>query len=1088
MVRGLVSPKGIPLFKYCTTELELETLVKILKGYKRERSNPAFEVYWCAGTCLYIAEQFRRNYDSNWSWKVFDNALELNFSANEHKGLVDKGLKFWGRPIRYRVNGADYLGSLFAEGGLPWKLLQSEGHGFGRAIKAGLKHYHECNRDGHDLASVICEYGQYFPQSFQNNEKYQLLTKVVETLMLLAEQHSLNDHEDPAAYLNSHFPQWRDEFPLPLGEENGYALVNEWLRDASVRLEERMRAEEMVRYFTCEHRLDGSMESARLQAEVRLAPSLEVKLDGRRLSTTRVELALYEGGQMILTLGAAYGRQKGDVLFIKLPVEVVKCRRKDTEKPLFLVCSCAGEKLSMHTIQFSEVDWNQLPAVFVEKDQELLFVGIASVQAQAEKVFLRVPAFMKVQSVDPLIYDEAGGVWYSLSDRTVIHDSGSNYVIEPGSLTATERVEFQGVLSPYDTLPIATWLGCPRCMLLTDSGEMGQPDAYRINNQIVQSIDSLPLLGCFRMDVLGPNQEVLARRKLGVLPNDFSIMSMPASSQVPARVMINTMQRLNVRVLNDNLCSNISRDGGGATVELMVVDRQPDQVLLEVSDPRSHSDAIVIRLPYPEEGVQLLAADGKLFDKRELTVDRILGMSLVMTPPSGTTQTFHLSLGLMGRTVGLEKHYAYSAKNSSIEVSLFSLYDDILSLLSTSSEQDAVIRCRVETTRMLQQFDIRRYEARICFTKGDKDYFELVDQNGQPLSYRTEGAKVMAMQVQTPEAAPVALHPQAIQDFTTGVFELPQRLQKDGPWLLYPAEESIVFFRPAIYLSNVVIGALDNEHEIKTLNSAARYYHPVQNPDVFTGVFDVMAGHFLHSSWLYLIELKGRYPHIPLSAFESWKHLTQHPEAMALALFRLEMSASFAVRLQQELAVIWEAVTFEQWKKAAQLYIQGVSQQFGIPEEVVKANALKRMQQLSVAVPVFKELAGELCEANLETAKGVPLTLVLPIWLRDLRARQEDAQWPINLQEPLTSWMQQQEDYAWMLGLEMPSYMRSVCFMPVFAACLTAGLADVSELAVEEASLRFGFRVLSDFDRDGWYEPVYSATLSGLLHAKGGHS
>ena len=34
-------------------------------------------------------------------------------------------------------------------------------------------------------------------------------------------------------------------------------------------------------------------------------------------------------------------------------------------------------------------------------------------------------------------------------------------------------------------------------------------------------------------------------------------------------------------------------------------------------------------------------------------------------------------------------------------------------------------------------------------------------------------------------------------------------------------------------------------------------------------------------------------------------------------------------------------------------------------------------------------------------------------------------------------------------------------------------------------ALRFSFRVLSDFDRNGWYEPVYSATLSGLLHAKG---
>ena len=147
------------------------------------------------------------------------------------------------------------MGSLFAEGGLPWKLLQNERHGFGRAIKAGLKYYHEYKRDGGDIVQVIREYGQYFPQSFKNDEKYQLLASIAETLMVLAEQHGLDQQEDPASFLNRHLPQWRDEFPLPLEEDNGFALVNEWLRDAGSRLEERKRTEEMARQFTCEHRL-----------------------------------------------------------------------------------------------------------------------------------------------------------------------------------------------------------------------------------------------------------------------------------------------------------------------------------------------------------------------------------------------------------------------------------------------------------------------------------------------------------------------------------------------------------------------------------------------------------------------------------------------------------------------------------------------------------------------------------------------------------------------------------------------------------------------------------------------------------------
>ncbi|PSL13082.1 hypothetical protein CLV44_11479 [Marinobacterium halophilum] len=1086
--RGCTAPSGLPLYSYATTDNELQMLSVLLSVCPEERESIISGTYWAAGYCLFVAERYRRQYDANWSWQAFDSELELSLQPIEHKGLVKRGLDFWGRPIRYRAHGADYLGSLFAEGGLPWKLLQSEGHGFGRAIKSGIRHYHECKRDGRDIAQVICEYGQYFPQSFQNEEKYQLLARVIETLMLLAEQHALDEQDDPAAYLNSHYPQWRDEFPLPLEEENGHSLVNEWLRDAGVRLEERKRAEEMARYFTCEHRIDGSIELARLLAEVRLAPSLQVKLDGRKLSTTRVELALYEGDQMVLKLGAAYGRLEGDVLAVKLPAEVVKCRRKSPDKPLFLVCSCAGERLDTHTIQFSEVDWNQLPAVFVEEGDEVYLVGIASVKAKAPEVLLRVPVSMKIEGMPSVAADAEVGFWYRVSQPTIISDAGASYLIEPGSSSAAERVEFQGVLSPYETLPIATWLGWPRCMLASASAEGRRPESYRVNDQVFQSIDSLPLVGSFKVEVLGPDQQVLARRKLGVLPRDFSIASLPASSQVPARISIRTVQGLKVRVLNESLHTEVRREGSTTTVELTPVDQQPDRVLLEISDQRNHADGIVIRLPYPEEGVQLVEDDGSLFRAHDLTLDRILGMSLVMTPPPGRTQTFHLSLELMGRAAGLEKRYTYDVKSTSTQVSLFSLYDDILSLFSCSAEQDAVVRCKIETSRPLKQLDIRRYSAEIRFTGGLGQFFELTDHNLQPLVHRAEGTVVMAMKVQTPEEAPVELQPQSIQSLTTGVFELPARLQKDGPWLLYPAEGSATFFRPALHVPDVAACTPDDGQVIKTLNSAARYYHPRLRPDVFNDVLDDMSVHFLHSSWLYLTELKQRYKHVPLSAFESWKHLSRHPQALALAVFRLEMDARFAERLQQELAVIWEAITVEQWKSALLVYVQGVSQQFGIPEEMVKSSAKSRMGLLSVQVPLFKDFSGELCASEGESIRKVPLEFVLPDWLSKLRMRQEDAQWPVILNEALSNWVRQHEDYAWMRGLEMPGYMRSVFYMPVFAACLTAGVASLSELEAEEAALRFGFRVLSDFDRDGWYGPVYSATLSGLLHAKGSHS
>ncbi|ANG63068.1 hypothetical protein A8C75_11685 [Marinobacterium aestuarii] len=1003
-------------------------------------------------------------------------------------------MAFWNRPVRYRTHGADYLGSLFAEGGLPWKLIQNDSHGFGRAVKAGLRRYHQCRSEGRDLVQVIREYSGYFPQSFQTDEKCQLLASIVETLMMLAEPHDLSGKDDPAGYLNLHYPQWRAEFPLPLEEDNGYTLVNEWLRDAGVRLAERKRSEAMARYFTCEHLLDGRPERGRLLAEVTLAPSLQLKLDGRKLGSTRIELALYEGEQLVLKLGAAYGRLERDALEIKLPAQALQCRRRSPENPLLLTCWCAGEKLHSVTIQSSEVDWHQLPTTFVEDDDDIRLVGTASVRSEASSVLVRIPPHLQIQnpSVSLDTTDSEGGRWYRIEGHTVITDQGSSYIIEPGCSTGAERVELLGVLSPYDTLPVATWLGWPGFALRNSASDEKQPQALRIDNRLVSQLNGHAGIGSFRVDLLGEERQVVARRKVGVLPRDLSISAMSASSMTPARVLIKSSYVLDVAVLNDSLRADIRKEPGAVTVFLVPDEchRRPERVLLRISDPDTHADGVVIRLPYPEEGALLLGPDGKLFEEQHLNIGRILGMTLVMTPAPSARQPFHLSLELMGSGGALRRHYTYDAANASVQISLFSFYDDLQSLFSSSAEQDALVRVRVETSRQLKQFYIRRYDASIRFTNPPlRTFFELADQNGHSLDLGAKPATVLAMQVDSPETSPVELQPQVVMEsICTGIFEMPERLQKDGPWLLYPAADSKRFFRPVIYVPDPASLVLDEDKEVTTLQSAARYFHPRLSPDPFDAVLEKMAGNFMHSSWLYLAELKKCYEHIPLSALEAWKHLARHPRAMALAVFRLEMDSHFATRLVQELAVIWERITVSQWMKAVDIYAESLSSQFGIPAEQIRQRAEHRMELLANQVPAFRYLA-----ASIGSGKGaaqtssMPLKAVIPVWLQQMRLQQEDAQWPVNLNESLIRWLKRQDDYAWMLSLPMPGFMLPVCIIPVLSAFITAGCTDLSELTDDDAELRFGIRVLTDFDRNGWYEPVYSAVLSELLKTSRNH-
>ena len=1082
--RGLSGPNGSPLYSYATTDNELQFLSAALAANADERYGPVSGIYWAAGFCIFVSEKYRREYDAHWSWQAFDAELEIQGQPNDRAEWVRLGLKFWQRPLRYLEQRADYLGSLFAEGGLPWRLLQNEQHGFGRAIKAGLSH----RNAGQETVAVIRQFDRYFPKSFQNDSVYQLLASIVGALQRLANEYELDQQSDPAAFLNQHAHGWREHFPLPLEEDNGVALVNEWLVDASVQVKKRQQACDASRAFTCEHWLSSNHASPHLEAKVWLDKSFQIDIEGHLVTNTRVELALYEGERLALKLGVDYGQIEGHLMKVRLPVETASVIRQQPEEPLLLVASCAGERLDTRVIQSSEIDWQHLPAVFVEHDEVTRFVGIASVQYPTTEALLRVPPSMQAPFAEALQTDDLGGHWYRISGTCVLEQDSARYVIEPGKDANKTRVVWQGSMSSRSTLPVASWRGWPRCQLLDTHDQAQEPAGFRVNGRQITTLEALPSAGSFKVEVLGEGQRVVARRTLGILPRDLAISALPASSKAPARLIIRSTTALEVRVLNPELGFSVEHEGLDNRVYIEPNRQAPAFVQLDIRDLRS-PQGVVVRLPYPEEGAQLLKANGEPLTSTGLTLKDVLGTTLALTPPPDVARTFCVTIELMGQTIRLERQYHYRVKNSTSEVSLYSLYDDMLALLSGSAEQDATLRCRVETSQLHKQFYIYPYQAVIQFTNKYCEFFELVDYSNNPLMCRCEGTTAMAMNLAHPESAPVAILPSAPSDVVTGFYEIPKALHQDGPWLLYPAETASIVFRPAIYVPDPAACQVGEETEIRTLHAAARYYHPQHYPRAFDSVLDAMAEDFFHSGWSYMAELKAHYSHLPLSSFESWKHLARYPQTMALAVFRLEITPDFAQRLTYELAMIWEVVTVAQWQAAVRHYVETLEREFGLPASLLVDKAVERMALLSTQVPVFKDFSGILC-AHRQPLPCAPLEMILPQWLNAVRAHHhsddEDA-WPKHLKRSLSQWIHRQEHFNWLFnwlaGSDLPEDTHAVIFMPIFAAHLTAGSVELNTLPAEDAERRFAFRVLSDFERTLWYEPVYSACLSNILNA-----
>lgn len=94
-------------------------------------------------------------------------------------------------------------------------LVSGEQHGFGRAIKRGIKNFYSSDDLKRSLTDLMQDYQKELPQSFQNFETIQLLAAIVHQLMSYAQQIPQEYKREPARYLDQTVPEWNKSIPYP---------------------------------------------------------------------------------------------------------------------------------------------------------------------------------------------------------------------------------------------------------------------------------------------------------------------------------------------------------------------------------------------------------------------------------------------------------------------------------------------------------------------------------------------------------------------------------------------------------------------------------------------------------------------------------------------------------------------------------------------------------------------------------------------------------------------------------------------------------------------------------------------------------
>lgn len=1074
-------PAGKPLYTYQVTEEEYAQLISLLKVASFD-THPAFTKQHptAACFCLFVAEYYRRYYNGEFSFQFVQDILGKDLSVDSRATLTIRGLEFWGLPVISKDNRNAYLGSLFAQGGLPLPLvINSEQHGFVRAIKRGIKNFYRSDDLKRSLTDLMMDYQKELPQSFQNFETIQLLAAIVHQLMSYAQKIPQEYKREPARYLDQTVPDWNKAFPIPLDIANGRQLVNEWLADAVVTEREQKLTQEKIKAFSAQHYVTSFAPETFFESEVFLQRNITLDIDPKVVSTMRFETALYEGQRLAQKSIAVYGQIQENKLSVRLSVTQLRLLRDKTDVPLFFKLLENGRAIFTAEIDNSAIETVNAPIVAVEEDDRWVIAATASCSLKATNVRTFVPATAKLvidelQSLpEPLVVLPMGS-WFPLSiNHSVVTPQDKFLVSLNCAALQTSPFKLSGRQFYGDTSPQTVYLGFPR-LSVNQADETVLPQYFEFFNGIPRQKCSINA-GAVSYQVKDAAGHTLYRRHFGLLPADFELNTRAAPIGETALMTLTSNAAMDIVTETSDVYEATLVPGkrNSFTVTATSVNVIPNP-LFKIASP-GNDKFLLLRQRYPVSGARLLTPDEGICATNELLLNQLAGYRLLLCAPNSIAESFTLVFAVHSRN-GILVSTSRKVKilGSTETLSLYGFYQDFVQLLSVTDDQDAFIKIEVKTNRTWLTLSIRRYNARLV---REGDSYLAVVYNGQLAKSHEKPQDLFAMSLSDPLKIPVALEKHSTEGVATGLYHTDMLRRQPDLWLVYAPADSELSFRPCLYVTQDQ-AATNTCREIKTLHSAAQAYHPVTNPDAIKRVIAQMADDYHHTGWQYLAALKQNYSHLPLSTFETWKALAQSPTALALAIFRLELDESFCLRLRDELSVIFETIPLQVWMNTRQTF-KAVLSAAGLPEIFVESTIKNRDGVMRLVVSGFDHMTDYLDTGDITSLMLPPLDAVLRIWYQGLRQYHADDQWPETLKEPLRSWLAASDLPQCVKQLTGRNYTDSVTYLPIFMAYVSVGKASIAQLGDNHTLIKFFIKQHAEFDRR-WFLDLHALMVAHL--------
>ena len=260
-----VRPKftdGMPLWALKVTDEELLQMNKLLKSLFRAKDpSVVFNRHSCAGYgkkfdqifTLYLATWIQRNFTGGKErWPVVLRSIDISHSNRLNSYIYDSvkaGLKYWGIDLYSTSYANQYFATLYCQGGFPRSGLVGLSCGpvpeyLDKVISqyALFHHTSEIN----DIAQQQLE---LLPETLKQLPFAKLATVLITKLMEYRDSYHLHGESDPVIALNIRHPQWRDELPFLLCDEEAYELIGRLVRRTSAIIRREQNPVRIKRYL-----------------------------------------------------------------------------------------------------------------------------------------------------------------------------------------------------------------------------------------------------------------------------------------------------------------------------------------------------------------------------------------------------------------------------------------------------------------------------------------------------------------------------------------------------------------------------------------------------------------------------------------------------------------------------------------------------------------------------------------------------------------------------------------------------------------------------------------------------------------------